>query len=84
MAYANPLKDEFEFYLAHQEEFVKQYNGMVIVLKDHKVLGVYRDKPAAIREAMQLGHALGTFLVQFVSPGDEAYTQTFHSRVSFS
>lgn len=29
-------------------------------------------------------HELGTFLVQKVAPGTEAYTQTFHSRVAFT
>jgi ethanolamine utilization cobalamin adenosyltransferase len=84
MVYTNPLKDEFDYYLAHQPEFVAKYNGKIVVIKEHKVIGFYGDKPSAIRATIEQGHPLGTFLVQLVSPGDEAYTQTFHSRVSFS
>jgi hypothetical protein len=80
---SNELKKEFEFYLANQEEMVKKYDGKVIVLKDGEVLGAYDSELAAVIET-QKSHSLGTFLVQRVSEGDEAYTQTFHSRVGFS
>jgi hypothetical protein len=77
------LKDEFEYYLAHQGEFVADYDGKFIVLKDHKVIGVYADVGAAVSETAKF-HELGTFLVQKVAPGTDAYKQTFHSRVSFA
>jgi len=77
------LKKEFESYLANQDEMVRQYNGKFIVLKDEKVLGAYDDELTAITET-QKTHQLGTFLVQQVSPGTNAYSQTFHSRVVFS
>ena len=77
------LKKEFEYYLAHQEDYVRQYDGKVIVLKDQKVLGVYADTVSAVT-ATQRDHKLGTFLVQKVEPGNAATSQTFHSRVVFS
>ncbi len=77
------LKREFEYYLSHQSELVEKYNGKFIVIKDGAVLGAYENDLAAVMET-QKQHKLGTFLVQFVSPGNTAYTQTFHSRVSFS
>ena len=77
------LKKEFEYYLAHQEEFVRQYDGKVIVLKDHKVLGVYENSVSAVT-ATQKDHKLGTFLVQKVAPGNISTSQTYHSRVAFS
>ena len=80
---SNELKKEFDFYLANQEEMVKKYDGKVIVLKDGEVLGAYDSELAAVIET-QKDHSLGTFLVQRVSEGDEAYTETFHSRVVFS
>jgi Family of unknown function (DUF5678) len=80
---ASPLQQEFEYFLANQQEFVKQYNGKFIVIKDRKVIGSYDDQISAINETQKL-HKVGTFLVQKVVPGDTAYTQTFHSRVSFS
>jgi hypothetical protein len=77
------LKSQFEYYLVHQDEFVKKYNGRVIVIKDEQVLGDYEDELTAVNETKKQ-HAVGTFLVQRVSPGEAAYVQTFHSRVAFS
>lgn len=79
---ASPLKPEFDYYLAHQEELVKQYNGKYVVIRDQKVLGAYDDQTTAITET-EKQYPLGTFLVQKVSPGTDAYTQTFYSRVLF-
>jgi hypothetical protein len=76
------LKKEFEFYLAHQSELVRDYNGKVVVIKDEKVLNVFNTPLEAVTET-QKHYPLGTFLVQRVSPGDTAYTHTFHSRVMF-
>lgn len=80
----SPLKKEFDYYLAHQSELVEKYNGKFVVIKDGQVIGAYDKELTAIAEAQKLGHKAGTFLVQFVSPGDTAYKQTFHSRVVFS
>lgn len=77
----SPLKKDFQFYLDHQKELVEKYNGKVIVIKDANVVGEYENELAAIAEAQKKGLKVGTFLVQFVSPGDTAYKQTFHSRV---
>jgi hypothetical protein len=74
------LKREFEYYLANQQELVKKYNGKFVVIKNRQVIGAYDDEPTAVSETTK-HHELGTFLVQKVSPGEEAYTQTFHSRV---
>jgi len=79
----SPLKREFEYYLAHQDEFVKKYNGKFVVIKDQQVIGVFDDQARAVEDTSKL-HDLGTFLVQKVEPGDQAYTQTFHSRVALA
>ena len=80
---ATALKEEFDYYLAHQDEIVRQYNGQVVAIKGHTVLGAYPTELAAVTE-MEKTHQPGTFLLQRVSPGPEAYTVTFHSRVVFS
>lgn len=74
------LKDEFDYYLKNQSEFVKKYLGKYIVLKNHEVLGAYDTNVEAYQETEKT-HALGTFLIQLVQEGNESYTQTFHSRV---
>jgi hypothetical protein len=80
---ASPLEDEFKFYVEHQDELVAKYDGKVIAVKDGTVLGAYDDELTAITETAK-EHKLGTFLVQRVSKGNAAYTQTFHSRAAFS
>lgn len=80
---SSQLQDEFKFYLGNQDEMVEKYDGKVIVVKDGSILGSYDDELTAITETAK-EHKLGTFLVQRVSKGDAAYTQTFHSRVAFS
>lgn len=77
------LQDEFNYYLAHQAELVEAYDGKFVAIKDGKVLGAYTDELEAIHETKKT-HKLGTFLVQKVTPGDDAYKQTFHSRVVFT
>lgn len=74
------LKDEFDFYLKNQSEFVEKFLGKYIVLKNHEVLGAYNTNIEAYTETEKI-HALGTFLIQLVEEGNESYTQTFHSRV---
>lgn len=79
---AGSLEKEFNYYLAHQNELVKQYNGKFIVIKDQKVIGAYNSEIEAI-ETTSKEHELGTFLVQKCEPGTESYSQTYHSRVAF-
>ena len=80
---ASSLQKNFDYYLEHQDEIVEQYNGKFVVIKGRVVIGAYDDELEAV-ETTQKEHEVGTFLVQFVSPGDTAYTHSFHSRVTFS
>jgi hypothetical protein len=83
LSVAGQLQKEFQYDLDHQDEMVRQYDGKFVVIKDGKVLGAYDDELTAITQT-QKTQELGTFLVQKVSPGENAYTQIFHSRVAFS
>ncbi|PKP12007.1 MAG: hypothetical protein CVU09_00465 [Bacteroidetes bacterium HGW-Bacteroidetes-4] len=77
------LKEEFKYYLENQKELVKLYQGKFLVIKDKSVVGVYENEFDAIDESLGK-YEPGTFLVQECLPGDENYTQTFHSRVIFA
>ena len=77
------LEREFHFYTSHQKELVDQYNGKFIVIVGEKVVGAYDEELLAYTEAKK-AHKPGTFLVQKCAAGKGNYTQTFHSRVSFS
>lgn len=76
------LEKEFQYYLDHQSKLVKEYNDKFIVIKDQKVIGSY-DNELEAYESTKKDHKVGTFLIQHVSSGEENYTQTYHSRVSF-
>ena len=76
------LDKEFSFYLANQEEMVAKYDGRVVVIKGCEVLGAYDSELAAYTETIR-DYEEGTFLIQRVSEGEEAYTATFNSRVAF-
>ncbi len=76
------LEKEFKYYRDHQDELVTKYNGKYVVIKGDKVIGIYDTQPEAYFET-QKEHELGTFLIQLCTPGESAYTATFHSRVHF-
>lgn len=76
------LEREFKYYLDHQEEIVKKYNGKYIVIVGEEVVGAYDEEIKAYIEAKK-SYEIGTFLIQYCAPGIENYTQTFHSQVIF-
>lgn len=77
-----PLLKEFEYYLANQNELVRKYRGKFIVIKNLTVVGAYDSEIVAVEESAKK-YPKGTFLVQKCEPGDEEYTETFHSRAVF-
>ena len=77
------LKEEFQYYLDHQQEFVEKHNGKVLVIKDSKLKGIFDNVSDAYADAAKK-FELGTFLIQKCTPGDQEYTQTFHSRAIFA
>lgn len=76
------LQKLFQYYLDHQEELVKKYNGKFVVIKDEEVVGAYESELDAYQDSVKK-FELGTFLIQQCSPGEESYTQTFRTRVIF-
>ena len=76
------LKKEFDYYLAHQEELVRQFSGKYIVIKDSEVKGAYDSEIEAVEKASEK-FELGTFLVQKCEPGTDDYIQMYYSRVAF-
>ena len=74
------LEKDFQYFIDHQNELVRQYAGRFIVIKNQKVIGVYDSEIQAFTET-QKQHQLGTFIIQECKRGSEIYTQNFHSRV---
>jgi len=72
------LKEEFQYYLENQNELLKRYKGRFVVIVGKNVVGAYRSfKDAVMRSAKK--YALGTFLVQECTEGDEAYTDHYYN-----
>jgi hypothetical protein len=77
-----PLEALFNYYLTNQAELLKKYDGKHIVLVNNAVVGAFNSMDEAYKFA-ESHYELGTFLIQLCTPGDGAYTHTFHSRVIF-
>ncbi len=76
------LNDEFEFYLKNQKKLLKEYEGKFLVIKGKKVEGALDSFDNALKWALDK-YEIGTFLIQECTPGEDNYTQTFHSRAVF-
>jgi hypothetical protein len=76
------LQLNFEYYIQHQDELVGKYNGRFLIIKDQEVKADFASYyEAFIHGSNDFGE--GNFIVQYCAPGEESYTQTFHSRVRF-
>lgn len=76
------LQKQLEYFKSHQNELVDKYRGKFLVIKDQEVKGAYNTEMEAYAYAKEK-FGLGNFLIQQCLPGQESYTQTFHSRVAF-
>jgi len=77
------LQNLFQWYLDNQNRIVKKYDGKYIVIKDNSIVGSYNSDIEALLDS-EKKYEIGTFLIQRCSPGTEAYTQNFSSRVIFT
>jgi hypothetical protein len=77
------LDKEFKYFVDHQDELVKKYEGRFIVIVDESVVGAYSSDAEAYVEATKTRKP-GTFLIQHCIPGATAYRQSFHSRAVFT
>jgi hypothetical protein len=77
------IKDLFKWYLENQSGLVKQYDGKVLVIKDHQVVGSFDNEESAYFDSAGK-YEPGTFMIQRCTEGPDAYTQHFSSRVIFA
>jgi uncharacterized protein (DUF2249 family) len=76
------FEQELQFFISNQEKFVKKYSGKTLVIVGEKILGVYNSPLEAYFEALKT-QKLGTFMIQEVEKGPEAYTVTISSLVNY-
>ena len=77
------LQSFFDYYLQNQHDLVQKYNGKYLVIKDNDVVGVYDNEADAYFDSEEK-YGLGNFIIQLCTEGNDAYTQTFSSRVIFA
>lgn len=75
------LEEEFTYYKEHQGEIVKEHLGKYVVVVKKSIVGSYDTELEAYRAASK-EYEPGTFLIQYVTKDDSAYTQAYHSRVA--
>ncbi len=69
---------ELAYFIAHQRDLVRDYNGKVLVIRGDELVGVYDSALEAYSKAQERFQA-GTFMIQPCAPGPEVYTVTIHA-----
>lgn len=77
------LKKNYQYFLDNKKELAKTYAGLYVVIVDCEVVASYADEKDAYNESVEK-YGLGNFIIQLCSENEEAYIQTFHSRVAFA
>lgn len=77
------IEEDFAFFKEHQKELYSSYPDKYLIIKDKKVVVAADNIPDAMDIATEKKLQPGTFLLQFCGKDEWAYTQVFHSRVSF-
>ena len=83
MTQMNKLKENYQYFLDNKQELASKYAGLYVVIVDCKVVGNYADEKDAYNESVDK-YGLGNFIIQLCSENEEAYIQTYHSRVAFA
>lgn len=77
------LEKEYSYYKAHKAELEKEFSGKFVIIVGEKPLGGFDSQDEALEFAVEKGHKLGEFLLQFCDP-DLDQTQHFRTRAVFS
>jgi hypothetical protein len=76
------IKDDFDYYTAHQDKIVDGHIDEFVVIKDARVAGYYKHEDDAF-EAMK-SHDLGTFLIKQCRPRGTDIITYYNNQVSFA
>lgn len=77
------IQELFNYYLEHQDELVKKFDGKYLIITADGVKGAYDTLQEGYDVALS-EYGKGKFMLQLCSKGDEAYSQQFFtSRVAF-
>lgn len=79
----NALEEDFKYFTDNHDDLFGKYPNKYLVIKNKSVLFNADSFEGALKYAEEIGLEIGTFLIQYCTEGDSAYTQTFHSRAIF-
>ena len=74
------LEKEYQYFLKHKDTLLKEYEGKFVVIIGDKVVDSRSSREEALKKASSK-HAIGTFLIQKISRGEDDVIQRFSSRV---
>ncbi|MCI8396814.1 MAG: hypothetical protein HFJ52_03980 [Clostridia bacterium] len=74
------IDKNYKYYTEHQEELFKKHKNKFVIIKDEKVIGVYKTLEEAIQNAKNI--EAGTYIIQECL--QKKKVQTFHTRVRFN
>ena len=77
------MENEVKFYLDNQASILAKYGGKFVVIVGNEVVGAFDSMADAYFDSIKK-YEPGTFLIQECTEGEEAYTQSFTSRVIFA
>ena len=77
------LEKDFKYFTDNHDDLFGRYPDKYLVIKDESVLFSADSFEDALSFTEKNGLEIGTFLIQYCTEGDSAYTQTFHSRAIF-
>jgi hypothetical protein len=78
------IKDDFEYYTAHQDEIVNGHIDEFVVIKDSQVLGYYKQEAEAFEAMKTQTQELGTFIVKKCQLRGTDIVTYYNNRVSFA
>lgn len=75
------VKENFEWFLENQGELLEEYSGRYLVIEQCSVKAAFGSEIEALQHAGSHFEP-GTYIVQYCTPGDSAYSTTYFSRVA--
>lgn len=74
------LEQEYQFFLDHRDDLLKEHRGKYLVIVGCSVVGVYGTEVEAYIDSLSKYEA-GSFLIQYCEEERNIPIATFHSRV---
>ncbi len=67
---------DFRWFIQHQEELVKLYDGKTLAIRNGEVLGAFDSAADAVNS---VSYEMGEYLIQLCISGEDAYSITIHT-----